>query len=154
MEGILHRNLEEIEEQHSQNGQFEYIRKEFLSKYDNTNMVAAVYTIPPKKAAYPYHYHTRREEVFFILSGQGILRSPEGERPVKAGDMLYFAPTAAGAHKLINSSETEPLVYLDVDYRPDQDVAVYPDSGKVGVWGKGIDRVYRLDDNVDYFEGE
>ena len=154
MEGILHRNLEETEEQHSQNGRFEYIRRELLSKHDNANMVAGLYTIPPHKAAYPYHYHTRREEVFFILSGQGTLRSPEGERPVKAGDMLYFPPTAAGAHQLINSSDTEPLVYLDVDYRPDQDVAVYPDSGKVGVWGKGIDRVYKLDDNVDYFEGE
>ena len=154
MEAIRHRSLDELEPQHSQNGRFEYERKEFLSKHDHANMVAGVYTIPPQKAAYPYHYHTRREEVFYIISGQGILRSPEGERTVKAGDLLYFAPTSEGAHQLINSSDSLPLVYLDVDYRPEQDVAVYPDSGKIGVWGKGIDRVYKLDDNVDYFEGE
>ena len=56
MEGILHRNLEEMEEQHSQNDRFEYIRRELLSKHDNANMVAGLYTIPPHKAAYPYHY--------------------------------------------------------------------------------------------------
>ncbi len=154
MEGIKHQNLSEIEPQRKQEGQFAYEKQEFLSKYEQTNMVASVYTIPPLKSAYPYHYHTRREEVFYIISGCGILRTPQGEREIKAGDLLYFAPKAEGAHKLYNPSETEPLVYLDVDYRPDQDVAVYPDSGKIGVWGKGIDRVYRLDDNVDYYQGE
>ena len=46
MEAIRHRSLDELEPQHSQNGRFEYERKEFLSKHDHANMVAGVYTIP------------------------------------------------------------------------------------------------------------
>ena len=59
-----------------------------------------------------------------------------------------------GAHKLTNSSVTEKLVYLDVDVLHNIDVALYPDSGKIGVWGKDTNRVYRMDDDVDYYEGE
>ena len=154
MDGIKHRNLDQIEPRNSQNKGFEYQVKEFLTRNDHTNMAAAVYTVPPLKAAFPYHYHIRREEVFFIISGQGTLRSPQGEHPISPGDLLYFPPSEKGTHQLINTSNREPLVYLDVDYRPDLDVSVYPDSGKVGVWGKNIRRVYRLEDDVDYFEGE
>ena len=34
------------------------------------------------------------------------------------------------------------------------DQALYPDSGKIGVWGKQVNKVYHLDDDVDYYEGE
>ena len=71
-----------------------------------------------------------------------------------AGDLLFFPADESGAHKLTNCSETEKLVYLDFDVIHDLDAAVYPDSGKIGVWGKGINRVYRMDENVDYYEGE
>ena len=33
-------------------------------------------------------------------------------------------------------------------------LGVYPDSGKLGIWGKDTNRIYRLDDDVDYYEGE
>ena len=45
-------------------------------------------------------------------------------------------------------------VDMDFDVSHDIDVAFYPDSGKIGVWGKGINRVYRADGNVDYYDGE
>ena len=63
-------------------------------------------------------------------------------------------PDNVSANDFTEEFRNPAYIYLDVDYRPEQDVAVYPDSGKIGVWGKGIDRVYKLDDNVDYFEGE
>lgn len=153
MNGFKHRNLSDIPCRQEDAGKFAYGRQEFLSKQEQANMVASVYTLPPGKAAYPYHHHTRREEVFYIISGEGSLRTPEGSRPVKAGDLMYFAPSPEGAHQLTNTG-SQPLVYLDVDYRPDLDAAFYPDSGKIGIWGRGTDRVYRLEDNVDYHEGE
>ena len=67
---------------------------------------------------------------------------------------LFFPANEKGAHKLTNSSDTEKLVYLDVDVVHDLDVAVYPDSGKIGVWGKNINRIYHVDDDVDYYDGE
>ena len=68
--------------------------------------------------------------------------------------MLFFPAGSAGAHKLTNASATEKLVYIDFDVIHDLDAAVYPDSGKIGVWGKGINRVYRLEDDVPYYDGE
>ena len=52
------------------------------------------------------------------------------------------------------TSATENLVYIDFDVIHELDVAIYPDSGKIGVWGKEINKVYPQDDNVDYYEGE
>ena len=43
---------------------------------------------------------------------------------------------------------------IDFDVIHDLDVTVYPDSGKIGVWGKQVNKVYHLDDDMDYYEGE
>ena len=106
------------------------------------------------KAAYPYHYHHRNEETFYVISGQGLVKCADGEREVKAGDLLFFPTGEHGAHKLINTSETENLVYIDFDSVDDIDVAVYPDSQKIGIWGKGINKLYGMYDNIDYYKGE
>jgi uncharacterized cupin superfamily protein len=91
---------------------------------------------------------------FTSSAGREFLKTPEGEQAVSAGDFLFFPAEEKGAHKLSNPSEKEPLIYLDFDTCSDVDVAFYPDSGKVGIWGKGIDQVYRTDDRVDYYQGE
>lgn len=54
----------------------------------------------------------------------------------------------------MNSSNTENLVYIDFDVTHDLDVAVYPDSDKIGVWGMGINQMYPKSANVDYYDGE
>ena len=46
------------------------------------------------------------------------------------------------------------LTYLDFDVVHDVDIAVYPDSDKIGIWGMGINKIYPQDSNVDYYEGE
>ncbi|MFR8003288.1 MAG: hypothetical protein ACLU62_10275 [Hydrogeniiclostridium sp.] len=83
-----------------------------------------------------------------------MLRIPEGEQPVTAGDFLFFPAEESGAHKLTNPSLTEPLVYIDFDTSNDLDVAYYPDSGKVGIWGKGINKLFKEANEVPYYEGE
>lgn len=131
-----------------------YNKKEIVSKPEAAQCVVSVYEIPPGKAAYPYHYHLSNEEIFYILKGQGLLVTPKGKRIVGEGDFIYFPANDNGAHKLINSSDTDMLVYIDFDTQNDIDIAMYPDSGKIGVWGKNTNRVYNINDNVDYYEGE
>lgn len=133
---------------------YEYTRRNFVPRGQAENTLVTVYEVPPQKAAYPYHYHLKDEETYYILSGEGLLKTPEGEKAVSAGDMLFFPAGSEGAHKLTNTSLTEKLVYIDFDAIHDLDAAIYPDSGKIGVWGKGVNRVYPLDANVDYYEGE
>ena len=155
MPEIKHSKIEEIPVSHRQEHEgYEYFRRKFVPFGGANNTLVSIYDIPPGKAAYPYHYHHKNEETFYILSGEGILRTPDGERKVAAGDLLFFPTGPAGAHKLSNSSDTENLTYLDFDVVHDVDIAVYPDSDKIGIWGMGINQIYPQNSNVDYYEGE
>ena len=155
MSEIKHTNIDEIPASHRcEKEGYEYYRRKFVPFGGANNTVVSVYEIPPGKAAYPYHYHHKNEETFYILSGEGILRTPDGEKKVSAGDLLFFPTGPAGAHKLINCSDTENLTYLDFDVVHDVDIAVYPDSDKIGIWGMGINKIYPQNSAVDYYEGE
>ena len=155
MSGIVQKKSEELIASHKAvHDGYEYYKKEFVPRGVAEKTMVSIYEIPPMKSAYPYHYHLKNEETFYIISGEGILKTPEGERRVSAGDLLFFPANESGAHRLTNTSATDKLMYIDFDVIHDVDVTVYPDSGKIGVWGKNINRVYDLDENVDYYKGE
>lgn len=147
--------IEDLPAQHEgRHKSYEFIRRQFVQRGEANSTLVGIYEIPPGKSSYPYHYHLKDEETFFILQGEGILRTPEGERPVRAGELLFFPAGSEGAHKLTNTSPSEKLVYIDFDVIHDLDAAIYPDSGKIGVWGKGVNKVYHTDTNVGYYDGE
>ena len=153
MNEILHIHPDNRPRKHkSAHPGYEYYRRDLIP-LGQAKCFAALYVIPPGKAAYPYHYHAQNEECFYILSGSGILKTPAGERPVQAGEFLFFPAGEQGAHKLTNTGDVD-LVYLDYDVMHDVDVAFYPDSGKIGIWGQGINQVYRIEDQVGYYDGE
>ncbi len=155
MDRIRHVKVSEMDVEHvADYGDYEFIRRRLIPMSEARQCTVAVYEIPPGKAGYPYHYHMKNEEIFYILSGTGTLRTPEGERTVGAGEIIHFPANENGAHKLTNSSATEMLVYIDFDTHNDLEVAFYPDSDKVGIYGMGIAQMYRTRDEVDYFEGE
>lgn len=152
MPGILHMRMEDMRVSHNVHGDYEYVKRTFVGRGQGGSLLC-VYEIPPGKSAYPYHYHLKDEESFHILSGQGTLRTPEGTKAVAAGDFLHFPSGPEGAHKLTNTG-TEPLVYIDFDVIHDLDVCLYPDSGKLAVWGKDVNRVWPMEASVDYYAGE
>ena len=105
---MLHENWKDLPVKHHCHGEeYEYFRRSFVPRSAGHESLVCIYEVPPGKAPYPYHFHLKDEETFFIIGGQGTLRTPEGERTVKAGEFLFFPPTERGAHKLINTSETE-----------------------------------------------
>ena len=59
-------------------------------------------------AASPYHYHENCEHFYFIIEGKGTVETPEGVRPVKSGELVFFE--AEDRHRL---SATEPLFYFE-----------------------------------------
>ncbi len=155
MKEIKQENINNIEKSHKcENEKYEYYRRKFIAYGEAKNSVVSVYEIPPEKAAYPYHFHHNNEETFYIISGEGILKTPEGERTVSAGQLLFFPRGEAGAHKLTNSSDSENLIYIDFDAVHEVDITVYPDSDKIGVWGMGVNKLFPADADVDYYEGE
>ena len=155
MSNIKHLKIEDIPARHKcEHEGYEYLRRRFLPFGEAKNTLVSVYEIPPGKSAYPYHFHHNNEETFYIISGNGLLKTPEGERKVSAGELIFFPTGEQGAHKLTNCSETENLVYIDFDVTHDADITEYPDSGKIGIWGMGINELYPRSANVDYYEGE
>ena len=155
MSQIKHEKIENIPASHKCGHEgYEYFRRKFIPIGGANNALVSIYEIPPGKAAYPYHFHYKNEEVFYILSGEGLLKTPEGERKVAAGELLFFPVGEAGAHKLTNTSETEKLVYIDFDVVHDIDIAAYPDSGKIGIWGMGINKIYPENADINYYDGE
>ena len=155
MSQIKHSKIEDIPASHKcEHEGYEYFRRKFVPMGGANNALVSIYEIPPGKAAYPYHFHHKNEEVFYILSGEGLLKTPEGERKVAAGELLFFPTGETGAHKITNTSETEKLVYIDFDVVHDIDIAVYPDSGKLGIWGMGINKIYPENDDINYYDGE
>ena len=114
--------------------------------------------VQPGKRSCPFHSHRGEEEMFFIVTGNGMLRYGSETRKVRAGDFIC-CPTGGPetAHQLINDSAA-PLAYISVSTMLAAEVCEYPDSGKVGAFGGvGSDRLRHMthfEHNVDYWKGE
>ena len=81
MSEIKHESIDNIPQSHKNEHEgYEYYRRKFVPFGEAKNTSVSVYEIPPKKAAYPYHFHHNNEETFYIISGEGILRTPSGQR--------------------------------------------------------------------------
>ncbi len=118
------------------------------------NIVKA-YEIPPGQHLCPYHYEYA-EEWLLVLEGELELRAPAGEEPLTAGALVCFPSGPEGAHKLTNRSSAIARALMFSSAR-EPSVAVYPDSGKVGVWpGRSEDELMlrRADGQVEYYDGE
>lgn len=134
---------------------YEYYKYEVTERRKDSEVYVAIYEIPPKKSNYPYHYHLKSNEIFYIISGTGILETPDGEKEISAGDIIICPPSEDGAHRIINSSEIDTLVYLDCDTIAYPDIAYYPKSDKVGIVLSGEKNTfYRKNSDVEYYDNE
>jgi uncharacterized cupin superfamily protein len=112
---------------------------------------ATVYDLATGQSVCPYHYEHGHEEWLFVLTGTPTLRDPDGEHELAAGDVVCFPDGPDGAHKVTNRAEGTARIAM-LSTKGALAVVVYPDSGKVGVHPPG--KLFRLDDAVDYWEGE
>lgn len=153
---IIITNLSQIVPKYIQEHEpYEYMRYEVAPRSKENQCNVAFYELPPKKSSYPYHYHMKNEEVFYIISGTGNLETPDGIKEIKAGDIIVCPASELGAHKISNSSSEEKLIYIDFHTCNSPEVIYYPNSDKVGVtmYGKpGI--FYKRNSEVGYYEGE
>ena len=111
--------------------------------------------VPPGKRSCPFHSHRGEEEMFFVVKGSGTLRYGEEERKIRAGDFIC-CPTGGPetAHQIVNDSDA-PLAYISVSTMRDAEVCEYPDSGKVGAFGKGgLRHMTPVGSHVDYWKDE
>lgn len=83
-------------------------------------------TLPPGKESAMRHYHTHEDELVFVLEGEVVLRTDEGEQVLTAGMCAGFPAGATNGHQLVNRSD-RPARYLEVSNRDPADSAEYPD---------------------------
>ena len=57
--------------------------------------------------------HEENEEIFYIISGQAVVKTPKGDINLKSGDAICFPANENGSHVISNPSKDEKLIYLD-----------------------------------------
>ncbi|QUI23624.1 cupin domain-containing protein [Vallitalea pronyensis] len=115
------------------------------------NLYFDVRSLDPDKYSYPYHFHRNAEELFVIISGKAMLRTPNGFDELKKGDIVFFEKGPQGAHQLYNHTE-EPCKFLDIRTNNGMDICEYPDSNKINILPDV--EVYPNSQRVDYYKGE
>jgi uncharacterized cupin superfamily protein len=99
----------------------------------------------------PYHWHTQQEELFVVMSGTPMLRTPRGTFALRAGDVIAFPAVPGGAHRLWNDAAEDAVVLMIANADP-TDACYYPDSGKVMIGDPGP--IVHDHPELDYYHGE
>jgi uncharacterized cupin superfamily protein len=108
---------------------------------------ARLYELGEGQKSHPYHFHHELEEWLLVQAGSPRLRTPEGERTLRRGDVVCFPAGPAGAHQVIG-----PGTVLIISESRALDAVEYPDSGKVEL--RPLGKVFRNADAVDHWDGE
>ena len=83
-----------------------------------------------------------------------MVRAPDGEHTLERGNLVCFPSGPAGAHKLMNRSESPARTLMFSSSRAPA-VAVYPDSDKVGVFvDEANELFFKRGTAVPWSEGE
>jgi uncharacterized cupin superfamily protein len=114
---------------------------------DADEIGACLYELDTGQRIHPYHFHHEMEEWLIVLAGSPTLRAPDGERLLRAGDVVCFPPGPEGGHQV-----SGPGTVLIISDNRAPELVEYPDSGKLGVRSAGP--IFRLADAVDVWEGE
>jgi uncharacterized cupin superfamily protein len=90
---------------------------------------ASVYELGPGNFV-PYHFHHASEEMLVVLDGEMTMKTEEGERLVRRGEVVIFPVGPAGAHGFrVDGDETCRFLVADSKQAPE--VAEYPDLGQI-----------------------
>ena len=153
--------LEWVEQSHGET--FGYRCKAHGAPARGEKLGCSLYEVPPRRRAWPYHYHLANEEAVYVLQGRGVLRLGEREVALSRGDYVALPANVDGAHQILNTSD-EPLRYLCLSTMVEPDILIYPDWGKVGLFAgsapggpkekRTLQTYLRDDAAVGYYAGE
>lgn len=81
----------------------------------------------------PYHIHHGNEELLIVLAGRPTVRTPDGERELGSGDVVFFPRGPEGLHAVENLSD-EPARFLLLSSKVHPDVTERPEEEMIGVF--------------------
>jgi uncharacterized cupin superfamily protein len=129
-------------------GELQVRERGFLNRSLGTELGATLasigaYELPAGAAGPEYHFELTSEEWLFVVSGELTLRTSEGERLLRAGDVTCFSPGPEGAHAVRNEGPV-PVRFGMASTKEESRATVYPDAGRVFVAGPGFSRALEL----------
>lgn len=96
--------------------------------------------LPPGEQSALRHWHTHEDEFVYVLSGELVLITGDGEETMTAGSCAGFPAGVDNGHHLVNRSDAD-ATFLEIGSRADDDEGIYPD---VDLHASKIDGVYRF----------
>jgi uncharacterized cupin superfamily protein len=114
----------------------------------------SIYELPPGEAAWAYHYELQREEWLVVVDGEVVVRTPTGDRTLRAGDVVCFPPGEEGAHQVRNESAAGARFAMPSSWAGEGYVAIRPDSNTALIVGPGFRRIVPLDEDLGYWDRE
>lgn len=82
-------------------------------------------TLLPGKESSIRHYHSHEDEFIFVLEGEVVLRTGEGEQLLTPGMCAGFRAGTHDGHQLVNRTD-RPARYLEMSNRDPLDSVEYP----------------------------
>jgi uncharacterized cupin superfamily protein len=83
-------------------------------------------TLPPGSASSQRHWHSAEDEFVYVVSGEVVLITDDGEEVLRAGDCAGFPMNDGNGHHLVNRS-SGAAVCLEIGTRSETDVCNYSD---------------------------
>jgi uncharacterized cupin superfamily protein len=111
---------------------------------------ATVYEMQAGEKLGPYHFHHGVEEWLYAVSGEPLLRNPDGERALEPGELVAFFSGPAGAHTVQGPGRVVMFSAGDRGWG-EAFVSVYPDSDKIAA-APGV--MFRRADAIDTWLGD
>lgn len=142
MKNLILKNVSKLEGQLINRDGNQFTVKTIIPNEETGKCRANFVEVGPGNYAYGYHYHEANEEVFYFISGSGVVRTIDGKIAVEAGDVIGFPTGEKGAHVVMNKSEKEKLVYIDFGTTISPEVVHLPDFNKIMVISGEVNGVF------------
>lgn len=92
-------------------------------------------TLPPGAWSAQRHWHTHEDELVFVVSGEVVMVTDDGEEIMRPGDSAGFKAGDTNGHHFQNRSQAD-AVLLETGSRIPDDGAFYPDIDLVALPGR------------------
>lgn len=84
-------------------------------------------TLMPGKESALRHWHSREDELVYVLEGELVMITDEGEQHLAPGMCAGFKAGVQNGHQFVNRGAT-PVRYLEISNRDEDDLVAYPDA--------------------------
>lgn len=105
-------------------------------------------TLAPGAASALFHRHSRQDEFIFVLAGELVLVTEEGEQNLRPGHCFGF-PAGGTGHHLVNRSDQD-ATYLEIGDRSAGDAVSYPNDDLEAALGPDRQWIFRHKDGTPY----